>query len=283
MGFKDVLVHLDGSRRVADRLAYAIEWAVRDGAHLTGLFTLDLVPTLAELARAYPGRIERFETFIEMRAREVARAKEVEAHFRSAVQRAEVSGEWRFVEWPSAETVAIQARYADLTIVGQVDPDNPGVGTAATIPEETLFASGRPLVIVPYAGQFPSIGRRIVVGWKPTREAARALADALPILERAAEVTVLTINPDRGPDTEPGVAGADIALHLARHGVRAEARTTIADDVATGDVLLNEVADRGADLLVMGGYGHARLRETMFGGVTRHVLESMTVPVLMAH
>lgn len=283
MPFKDLLVHLDSSRHGADRLAYAVEWAKRDHAHLTGLYTLDLVPSLAEIARAHPGGIEYFDTYVQLRATEIDRAKDVESEFRSALEGVEFQGEWRFVEGAPAETVALHARYADLTIVGQVDPAKPGAGTSRLIPEQTLLSSGRPLVILPYAGQFQSIGRYVVVGWKPTREAARALADALPILERAEKVTVLTVNPDRGPDAETGIAAADIALHLARHGVRVEARTMIADHIETGDVLLNEVADNGADLLVIGGYGHRRLREAMFGGVTRHILESMTVPVLMAH
>ena len=283
MPFKDLLVHLDSSRQGAQRLAYALEWAARDRAHLVGLYTWDLVPALAELARAYPGRIETFETYTKMRVAELARAKEGENQFRSALLRAEVQGEWRFVEGTPAATVALHARYVDLTMVGQVDPAHSGDGTKRFIPEETLLSAGRPLVIIPYAGQFQSVGRRVVVGWKPTREATRALADALPILQQAEKVSVLTVNPDRGADMEPGIPAADIALHLARHGVRVEARTTIADDIVTGDVLLNEVADYGADLLVMGGYGHRQMREAMFGGVTRHILKSMTVPVLMAH
>ena len=283
MPFKDLLVHLDSSRQGAQRMAYAVEWAARDHAHLTGLYTVDLVPAPAELARAYPGRVEHFEAYVQMRTTSLERAKEVEDRFRSALQRAEIQGEWRFVEGPSAEAVALHTRHVDLAIVGQVDPGNRGSTTSRLIPEEVLLSSGRPLVILPYAGQFQSIGTSVVVGWKQTREAARALADALPILRRAEKVTVLTVNSDHGPTTEPGIAAAEIALHLARHGVRVEARTAIADDIATGDVLLNEVADCGADLLVIGGYGHSRLREAMFGGVTRHILQSMTVPVLMAH
>lgn len=151
------------------------------------------------------------------------------------------------------------------------------------IPEKTFLTSGRPVVIVPYAGSFQTIGQHVVVAWKATAEAARALADALPLLERAEKVTVLTVNPDRGADTEPGMPGSDIAQHLARHDIRVEAATTVADDIATGDALLNYVVDCGADFLVMGGYGHPRAREAMFGGVTRQILRRMTVPVLMSH
>ena len=283
MGFKDLLVHLDGSRQSAQRLDYAIAWAARDRAHLTGLYTLDLVPTLAELARAYPGRVEHFETYARVRTAELDRAKEVEAQFRDALRRSDLQGEWRFVEGLPAETVALHARYVDLTIIGQIDPEHPPADTTARIPEEVLFTSGRPVLIVPYAGKFATLGQHAVIGWKPTRETARALGDALPALAQSAKVTVVTVNPERGSDAEAGIPAADIALHLARHGIRAEATMTIADDIATADALLNYVADCSADLLVMGGYGHARAREAIFGGVTRQILQHMTVPVLMAH
>lgn len=283
MSLKDLLIHLDASPQGARRLDYALQLAVREEAHLIGLYTLDLVPTLAELTRGYPGRVERFETYIQIRNNELDRAKETEARFRDALRRQGVEGEWRFVEGLPAETVTLQARYADLAIVGQIDPDNPPVNTAEHIVEDVLLRSGRPLLIVPYAGTFPTVAENVLVAWKPTAEAARAIGEALPLLRRAKNVAVVTVNPERGADAEPGIPVTDIALHLARHDIRVEATTTIAEDIATGDVLLNHLADSGSDCLVMGGYGHARARETIFGGVTRHILQHMTVPVLMAH
>jgi nucleotide-binding universal stress UspA family protein len=283
MPFKDLLVHLDASPSGDHRLDYALQLASRDEAHLTGLYTLDLVPTLSELARAYPGRVEHYETFAKLRNAEVDKAKAVEARFRDGLRRQGLQGEWRFVEGLPAETAALHARYVDLAIVGQVDPGQPVASNESRIPEELLFTSGRPALLLPYAGKFETIGHHVLVAWKPTAETARALAGALPLLERAAKVTLLTVNPEQGFDAEPGVPGADIALHLARHGICAEAMTTIADDISIGDVLLNHVSDCGADLLVMGGYGHTRAREMVFGGVTRHILKQMTVPVLMAH
>lgn len=283
MPFKDLLVHLDATPSSAHRLDYALELAARDQAHLAGLYTLDLVPTLSELARAYPGRVEHYEAFVKLRDAELDKAKSVEARFREGLRRQGLEGEWRFVEGLPAETVALHARYVDLAIVGQADPEHPPISTEGRIPEELLFTSGRPLLLVPYVGKFETIGDHVLVAWKPTAEAAHALADALPLLEPAAKVTVLTVNPERWLDAEPGLPVADIALHLARHGIRAEATTTIADDIATGDVLLNHISDCGADLLVMGGYGHTRAREMVFGGVTRQILKQMTVPVLMAH
>lgn len=283
MPLKDLLLHFDASTQGARRLDYALHLAARENAHLIGLYTLDLVPTLSQLVRSYSGQIRDFETYVRIRNSELDRARQSEAQFRDGLRRQGVSGEWRFVEGLPAETVALHARYADLAIIGQIDQENRSGITAERIPEEVLLHSGRPVVIVPYAGTFPTIAQTILVAWKPTAEAARAIGDALPLLQRAKKVMVVTVNPERGSDTEPGIPVADIALHLARHDIRVEATTTVADDIATGDVLLNKVADSGADFLVMGGYGHPRTREAIFGGVTRQILRQMTVPVLMAH
>jgi nucleotide-binding universal stress UspA family protein len=137
--------------------------------------------------------------------------------------------------------------------------------------------------VVPYAGTFKTIGQRVLVAWNAGREATRAVNDALPLLEGAAKVTVLAINPHGGLRGHGEVPGADIALHLARHGVRAEASAIKSDDVEIGALLLSQAADLNADLIVMGAYGHSRLREVVLGGATREILRSMTVPVLLSH
>lgn len=283
MRFKDLLVHLDGTAQARHRLDFAAALAATHEAHLTGLYILDLVPAFGALAHTYPGRIDQLKTYATIREAELNKAKEVEALFRDLLRRGDMDGEWRFIESLPSETVALHARYADLTIVGQIDPQNPPAVNSMRIPEEVLLSSGRPVLVIPYIARYKATGENVIVAWKPTREAARALADALPLLVHAAKVTVLTVNPERGVDSEPGIPAADIALHLARHGVWVEAATTVANDIAVGDVLLNAVADSGADLLVMGGYGHSRAREFALGGVTRQILQQMTVPVLMAH
>jgi len=283
MALKDLLVHLDGSEQSRHRLDFALALASAHGAHLTGLYILDLVPALGAIAHSYPGRVDQLKSFTKIREAELDKAKQVETLFRDLLKRNGIDGEWRFLESLPSETIALHARYADLTILGQIDPQNPPPVNASRIPEEVLFASGRPVLIVPYIARDKSPGENVLVAWKPTREAARAIADALPLLEKARKVTVLTVNPERGVDAEPGMPTADIALHLTRHGVRVEAATTVANAIATGDVLLNYVSDTGADLLVMGGYGHSRAREFVLGGVTRQLLQQMTVPVFMAH
>jgi len=168
-----------------------------------------------------------------------------------------------------------------VTVLGQADPDDPDA--LPDLPERVILGAGRPVIVVPYAGTFKTMGQRVVVAWNASREATRAVNDALPLLERAASVRVLSINPHGGRSGHGAVAGADISLHLARHGVRVEAASVNASDVRVDDMLLSQAADCGADLIVMGAYGHSRLGEFVLGGATRHILRQITMPVFMSH
>jgi len=283
MPFKDLLVHVDGSEPGRRRVDFAMTMARLHDARLTGLYTLDLIPTIETLARGYGDQLEFVESYAVLRKQAIERAERVEAEFREGLRREGIAGEWRFLESLPAETVALHARYADLAIVGQIDPEKPPPVNAARIPEEVLFASGRPVLVIPYAGRFNAACENVLLAWTATREAARAFNDALPLLAQAKKVTVLTINPERVADVEPGIPAADIAHHLAQHGIVTEAATTVADEISTGDALLNYASDHGDDLIVMGAYGHSRAREFILGGVTRQMLRQMTVPVLMSH
>jgi len=283
MALKDLLVHLDNGPANGHRLELAATLARRHGAHLTGLYVFDLIPSIEAVARGFPDQVQYLERYAQLRKDSLDRSSRIEAQFRDCLRRDGIQGEWRFIESLPAETVALHARYADLAIVGQIDPDHIPSKNAGRIPEEALYGSGRPVLIVPYAGRFQSAGDHVLVAWKATREAARAVNDALPLLQSAKKVTIVTVNPDKGEDVEPGIPAADIALHLAHHGVKVEAAATYAEDIGAADALLNLVSDSGVDLLVMGGYGHSRMREIALGGVTRQILQQMTVPVLMAH
>ena len=161
-------------------------------------------------------------------------------------------------------------------------PDD-GQPSAQAILEATLFSSGRPVLAIPYAGRFETLGRRVLVGWNASREASRAVNDALPLLAGASSVVVTAVNPRRGLDGHGEEPGADIALHLARHGLKVEVEHTVAPEIEAGELLLNRAAELSSDLLVVGAYGHSRLRETILGGVTRTLLKQMTVPVLLSH
>ncbi len=177
-----------------------------------------------------------------------------------------------------AELLGRMARRFDLSVVRQAEP---GKATSAPlIIEAALFETGRPVLVVPYVQKGGVRLERIMVCWDGSRSAARAAGDALPFLARAKTVEVVMVTEHGKSDEAPG---ADIAQHLARHGLAVELKTIVAPNAKTADVLLSHAADTSADLLVLGGYGHSRLREFVLGGVTRSILETMTVPTLMSH
>jgi nucleotide-binding universal stress UspA family protein len=218
-----------------------------------------------------------------MRADAEQESSRLRTAFETLVRRDGLSGEWREALEAPPDAVAQHARYADLSILGQPEPGTPIAGLTELILEAALFSAGRPVLMLPYAGRFNAGLRTVLVGWNATKEAARAVNDALPLLRAAQQVRVLSINPRGGIGGQGDLPAADIALHLARHGVTATAQHSVATEISEADVLLNTATDLGAELLVMGAYGHTRLREMVFGGVTRGILARMTVPVLLAH
>jgi nucleotide-binding universal stress UspA family protein len=276
MAFKDVLVHVDTDPASDSRIDVAARLAAWHDAHLTGLHVMTPIP--------FPGyvEIELPRLAREIQAQQLReRAEKARAAFEAGARAAGAApAEWRAVEGSILETARLHGRYADLVIVGQgIDIDDP-TGELAVLPEELVLGIGRPVLVVPRYGAFTLLGDHVLVGWNASREAARAVNDALPLLRRAQRVTVLSVDP---ADSDRRLPGADITLHLARHGVNAVASQTFGADIAVGDILLSVAADVGADLIVIGAYGHSRLREMVLGGVTRHLLRHMTVPVLMSH
>jgi nucleotide-binding universal stress UspA family protein len=282
MALKDILVHLDTTNRCAIRLELAARLALQHGAHLTGLHVIDIPPAHYFYGAAMPFvPVNPEEIVTRIRAEATEATAPVEVAFRDCLRRNGVEGEWRLAEGTPPAMVALHARYADLSIVGQPDRDQPQDADPITV--TAVMTSGRPVLAVPFAGTFPTIGERVLIAWNASREAARAVNDALPLLTGAKQVTVLAINPRRGLGGLGDVPAADIALHLARHGLKAEATHTVAQDISEGEALLSYAADLGADLIVAGAYGHSRARELVFGGVTQTLITEMTAPVLLAH
>ena len=284
MAYQDIVVHLDETARSAVRLELAIKLAARSGAHLAGVHVLN-VPSASmfygySMTVASPGPDDLIEA---LRTEMLERIGPVEVAFRERVRQEGMEGEWRVVEGDPGTMLAQHARYTDLAIVGQPNRHEPQSDGSDQIPVSVLMSSGRPALVVPYAGQFNTIGTHVLVAWNASREAARAVNDALPLLKTAQKVTVLAINPESWTGGHGDVPSADISLHLARHGVKTEAAHTIARDIPDGEALLSYAADLGVDLIVAGAYGHSRMRELAFGGVTRTLLNEMTVPVLFSH
>ena len=278
MAFKDLLVVVDESASGVRRIDLAVELARSWGAHLTGLYVSEASSLRPSVVSQFPPEV--LEMLMRVGQEDAERAHGVwEARIRASG--ADLATEWRAVEGDPGEVVSLHTRYADLAVLGQVDPDDP-VGSP-NLPEQVILGAGRPVIIVPYAGTFKTIGSTVMVAWNASREATRAVNDALPLLERAKSVRVVSVNPEKGSVSHGAIPGADVSLHLARHGVRVEAATLTVDDVRVDDALLSQAFDLGADLLVMGGYGHSRLGEFVLGGATRHILRQITIPVFMSH
>jgi nucleotide-binding universal stress UspA family protein len=279
MSLKNILVHVDDSAQCKQRLDVACDLARQHGAHLSAIYVVPFPFIPAGMAAGYVP-----ESFIaEQEEFEREQAKKAKDLFDKHMATAGIAAEWRQGEGSFAGVVSMNARYADLAILSQFDSSSGGGYERLELPADVALSAGRPVLVVPYIGAGRSIGTNILVGWNASREATRAVNDALPLLERANKVTILAVDPERGIDGQGEVPGADIALHLARHGVKAEASQTATGDIDIGDVLLSRAADLGADLIVIGAYGHSRMREFVMGGVTRHLLQHMTVPVLMSH
>jgi nucleotide-binding universal stress UspA family protein len=274
---KDIVLALEvGSSRDAAR-DYAISVAATFDAHLAAI-GFDYAPVLPPIdtVSALPSDILDAE-------REANRkgASDAIARFEETARLAAVSAESRLVEASVSGATNVFgsiARTFDLSVVGQAEPKSMRDDLMI---EGALFDSGRPVLVVPYIQRAGLKLDRVMVCWDGSRNAARAINDAMPFLSRAKAVDVVTIT--AGRDRSGEIKGADIAQHLARHGLNVELRRINAGDVDVANVILSDAADRDADLIVMGGYGHSRLREFVLGGATRGIRSSMTVPTLMSH
>lgn len=273
MAYKDILVHVGGTA-YAERARVAAQLAEAHGAHVVGLHVTqppDVPPYVeAQLTAEVLLAQERFA------AEDREKSK---AAFDAAMKGATVSAEWRAVEGDAVDVLQLHGRHADLVVLGQTDPDAPAT-VNLNFAGRVVLSLGRPVLTVPYVGKFETLGERVLVAWDGSRTAARALGDALPLLQMAKAVSVLSLDPD---ESHAAMAGVDIAGHLARHGVNVEAQHMRSGEIGAGAALLSRAADFGADMLVMGAYGHARWRELVLGGVTEHMLDHMTVPVFMSH
>ncbi len=282
---RDLMVVLDGSPRNAVQLDLAVNLALRHDAHLTGFCPLEglVGDKVAITAGAYPG-IPVFPGMVnEVLAEATEKARLIEEAFHEQLRRNGLNGDWQLATGLPISAVVRRARCADLLVLRQTDPDEKAAMPTDLVIEDALMGAGRPLLVVPYAGQFATIGTNVLIGWDGSREAARAVHDMLPLVGPDSKITVLTIERARAASDESDIPGAEIAAHLAHHGLVVTAVRTVRDASASdADILLNHASDTGADLLVVGGYGHSRAREILLGGVTRSLLHHMTLPVLMS-
>ena len=275
--FGELVVFVDGGSETAGILEFAGVLAQEHGARLTGVF-MQPEPEVTQ-----PEMFARGEGMRNVIETHRAQLEGIEAthraRFETIVRRDGIRSEWRSLPYLSSD-VGVHAHYADLAVVARPDPAGQTAGPPGFV-ESLVLTSGRPIIVLPPRVTTSRV-RRILVGWNARREAVRAAADALPLLARAEAVEVLVVDPERraaGHGQEPG---ADIARHLARHGAQVEVRRLPSGGEEVGRVLLSQAAAFGADLVVMGAYGHSHLNAWMFGGVTRMVLREAGLPVLMS-
>lgn len=279
MEIKNLLIHLDHSEGCANRLQTAFDIARDFDARINGLFVVPdyIVPSYVEAQISV-------DLISDVTEKAVARAEQTLEDYRRRAADAGVEMEARVVEGQIIPILREHSKYTDLMLLGQdqpEDPDNASYGLADAL----LFEGGCACMVVPHSGKLAAPGKRILLTWNASRESARALREALPFLKRADEIVVLSSEPDHeDARVARGHPHADeLARFLESHGIASVSSGISDPNASPSDAIVGQAADMNADLIVMGAYGHARLREIILGGVTRDLLKLSTVPLLLAH
>lgn len=279
MSYKTILAYVPSPGHARDLMHVAIPLAEAQSAHVVGLHVTTDIPVYGISGGEVPDAV-----FAEQRALLRKDADAVREAFDAVAGSTSVATEWRceHVIYPSFERELIaHARLADLVVVSQ--KDNDPLDAWSDLSTRLIMQSGRPVLVVPRSGGTESVGKQVLVAWDGGRESVRAALDALPLLKAAEKVRIIVINPSEEQEGRSFVPGDDLAVLLSRHDVNVEVTVVVAPDTAVPNELLSRAADFGSDLLVMGCYGHSRFREMVFGGATREMMKTMTIPVLMSH
>ena len=274
MAIKDILLHLSDHDDCATRVDTAIALAQAHDAHLTGLYAL-WIPVMPGYVEAQIGA----DILAQQRAIYTERAEKAQEQFSKAAQSAGISFESRCAEGRSDEVLSLHGRYCDLMLMGRGITDT--MEPSTSLIESVLLQSGKPVMVLPEGAGAAPPGRHVMVAWNGSRESIRAIDAALPLLCAAQQVSLVEVDPANTPGNP--LPGADICTHLARHGVKINAEGLASHSGSVGEALLGRAVSDGADLLVMGAYGHTRWRERILGGATAHVLEHAKLALLMAH
>ncbi len=275
MSIKTILVHVTNDEHGARNLAVACKFAEQYEAHIVGLHVmyLDVVPAYDSPYVQVPLELLEFKREADQKNADAAKAI-----FDKALAATSLSSEWRVTSGDIVPELAHQSRYADLTVVSNLSAEEAPV-SVATLPADLVLASGLPVLAVPSVKPAATIGKRVLVAWNASPEAARAVHDAMPVLAQADSVQVLVV----GKPQADRLLGADISIHLARHGAKTEAEQVEAVTTSVEDVILSAAKAHGSDLIVAGAWGHSRLREWVLGGVTKYLLSNTKIPLLLSH
>lgn len=279
MQYKNLLVYLDQGASNKERVNTAIAIAKVHEAQLTGV-VVNALPASSILHKLGFGKGE------ELMEQQRIDAEEIIEHFKQMTEQEGVQADTRIiecVEGRAAEKLARMARIFDLSIMRQANPDKPNAAFISELSEEVMLSSGRPVFFIPYIGAHNIPCRRGLIAWDGSKSATRAVHDALPLLKMMEKVIILIVDADKIEHYAASQPGEELSRHLSIHGVNNEISRVLKAEVSTSTIILNELSDSGADILIMGGYGTPKLREVMLGGVTRTLFECMTVPVFMSH
>lgn len=279
MTLKDIVVFVDPAPESDRRLLIAADLARRYAAHLVGVY---VVPENAGhrpsdgFVRGKVATASVIQRYQAARARAAILAGQ---RFAEVVERQGIQAEFRLIWNREADPgVNVNSLYADLLIIGSKKPH----GLPQNWLPKHLLATGVPVLVVPDSWTSNTIGTRIIIAWNASKEARRAVADALPLLSAAQSVVVLVVNPGDGAQRHGEEPGANIALHISRHGGRVDVHCVDSDGLPVAEVILSSASEHNADLIVMGAYSHSRTLEMLFGSVTRAVLTKTSVPVLVS-
>ena len=287
MALKDVLVYLDQSEHAFERLRLAADLSRRHQSRLTALYVRELSPvqrheqSVAELGQGSAEAISRTNRHIRQSIEEAT--ERLRSALETIAREQELEIEWRCLDGVASIIVPQHARFADLSVLSQ-DVSGATTATGYTFSEELLFVAGRPVIFVPARGSFKKLGQHILVAWNSSRAATRAVNDALPLIERAQQVTVLAVNPAQFAERYGALPPEKMVEHLRRHG--AAVTGVWLDEVSSeliAEAVQAEALKVGADLIVAGAFGHPRLWEKLMGGVTRDLLARMQLPILMSY
>jgi nucleotide-binding universal stress UspA family protein len=278
MSYKTILLHLTDEKRVPQLIETAADIAKRNGAHVIAVYAMPPVVTY-DVTGFGASYVEMgLQTFRD-------EAKRIRAAYDRTMQNRSFTAEFRLAESgvaSVASTVLEHARAADLIIAGQRDPAS-DFGLLLDVPDQLAMDAGRPVLMLPKDGKFTGFGKNITLAWNGRRESARAAFDALPFLKAANKVRILWVNPGKEASDVGQVPAAELATALARHSVKAEAVAIDGGISDIGQFFRSQMTEYNSDMLVMGAYGHSRLREFVFGGTTRDILLNTATPVLLSH
>ncbi len=280
MALKSIGVFVDATSEGAKRVSYAATLARECGAHLAGIYVTSAVRPEHRSDHYVVGETAIRASLARQNAADELATIVVRRRFEAISAKSNLSVEFRVIRRGGLdEDLILGSLHSDLIVIGQHELDElPGYPS----PDRLLLASGVPILVLPIGWNSEPLGKKILVGWNASREARRAISDALPFLVAAESVTLMVVDADKRENRHGQEPGADIALHLARHGANIEVEQVSSQGATVADVILSFAADHGVDLIVIGAYSHARCMEMVFGGVTRTLLKQASIPILMS-